>query len=76
MDVALGGEVEPGSDVPPGRADPGAVTRVEPVHGAVVLVGFGLDVPLEVGSDLAQERRADALRNRQLLRPGHAVFLR
>ena len=76
MDVTLGGEVEPRSHVSPGRADPGGVPRIEPVNGgALLFVGLGLNVALEVGPDLPEQGCADPLRNRQFLRPRHPILL-
>ena len=86
VDVGLGGEVEPGPHVTPGRAHSAGVLGVQTVH-CVVLVPPGLlpthaphspgvlDVPQEVGLDLPQQRRADALGDGQLLVDRHPVLL-
>lgn len=68
----------PGPDVPARRGDAGGVPGVEAVDGGLLLVlrVVRLDVPLQVGPYLAQERRADALGDRQLLRPRYPVLLR
>ena len=79
VDVRLGGEVEPGPNVPARRRDSRCISAIKPVAGIlhVVLCLLCLfNVPLQVCLDLLQERGADALRYCQLLSPGHAVLLR
>jgi hypothetical protein len=70
--VALACEVETRSHVPTGARD---TVRVSGVQSVDAFLSKLLDVPLQVGPDFFQQRRADALTYHQLVLPAQAILL-